>query len=466
MDVMYGRQVNKANDSPHIIQHPGGKAMKTPVIVSILALLMLLPGLVACGSGGVEVTAKLNSPRIHTDGGTLYLQLSLHAPKFRVVEHRPVNLAIVLDRSGSMGERGKMENAKRALYSLIDRLDERDVLSIVIYDDVIEVLRSAGPVGNKERIKNLVREIQPRGSTNLAGGMCEGFRQAEQRLDREYVNRVVLLSDGLANTGLTDPQEIGRIARRYRQSGISLTTMGVGLDYNENLMVSMAENGGGNYYYIESPHSLAEIMRKEFSLMSTICVRNAVIELSLGRGVHVKDVIGYDWNIDNGTCKVAVGDLYANEERELTLELAVPNGHGSLTLAEGQLRHDERDGVSTGGSFAAAVQYTEDAMEVERTRDLQVQAKADVAVSTRAVNQATQALDEGKSEEASRIIQNASEALKASPAAAVSGAGGALMQEQSGRLQDYKDIIQKGDDARKTKKEIQYRNYQVQKNKQ
>jgi Ca-activated chloride channel family protein len=445
----------------------GEKAMKTPIVVSFLALMLLLPGLLACSPGDVQVTAKLNSPCIRTDGGTIYLQLSVLAPKLHVVGRRPVNLSIVLDRSGSMGERGKMDNAKKALYSLIDQLDEHDILSIVIYDDIIDVLRPAGPVGNKERIKNLVREIEPRNSTNLGGGMCEGFHQVQMNVDREYVNRVVLLSDGLANTGITDPYQLGRIARQYRQSGISLTTMGVGLDYNENLMVALSENGGGNYYFIESAHQLASIMRKEFNLLSSVCVRNAVIELSLGRGVHLKDVIGYDWNSDNGKCRVAIGDLYSGEQRDLTVELAVPKGTGSVTLAEGLLRLDSENGsVKDGAKFATRVQYSEDEKTVERSRDLQVQAKADVAVSTRAVTQATKAMDEGKPAEASQILESASKTLQNSPAAAVSGAGGALMQEQKGRLEDYKDILEKEGDARKAKKEIQYRNYQQQKSKE
>jgi len=125
-------QVSNKNQEPRTKQRHvnpstiGGKAMKTPTIVSFLALMLLVPGLLACGPGDVQVTAKLNSPCIHTDGGTIYLQLSVLAPKLHSVGRRPVNLSIVLDRSGSMGERGKMDNAKKALYSLIDQLDERD----------------------------------------------------------------------------------------------------------------------------------------------------------------------------------------------------------------------------------------------------------------------------------------------------------------------------------------------------
>ena len=440
--------------------------MKTPLLLSILTL-MLLPGMLACGPGDIQVTAKVNSPYIHSDGGTIYLQITVQAPKLHRTDRQPLNLAVVLDRSGSMGDQGKMENAKKALLALIDQLDERDILSIVIYDDVIDVLRPASRVGNKERIKSLVREIDPRNSTNLGGGMVEGFHQVQRHLDHEYVNRVVLLSDGLANTGITDQGELGRIARRYRHSGISLTTMGVGLDYNENMMVSLSENGGGNYYFIESAHALAHIMQKEFNLMSSICVRNAVLELSLGRGVRMKDVIGYEWNSDKGTCRVPIGEMYSGETRDLTLELSVPSGTGSVTLAEGMLRHDGENGATNNGSsFATNVQYSEDARVVEKERDLQVQAKADVAVSTRAVNQATKAMDEGRPAEANQILQGASDALKASPAASAPGAGGALMQEQKGRLEEYKDLLQSGDDARKTKKEIQYKNYKVQKNKE
>lgn len=202
--------------------------------------------------GVITLDGTLNSGCVPHNGGTVYLQIALDARNFPMtaVCRRPMNIAVVLDRSGSMADARKIDYAKKAINSLIDGLSSEDYLSIVIYDDRIDVLLPAQRVINKECIKRLVREIYPRGSTNLGGGMAEGFQQIERNFREDYVNRVILLSDGLANTGITDPRELGRIAGRYRDKSISLTTMGVGLDYNENLMLGLAEHGGGNYYFL------------------------------------------------------------------------------------------------------------------------------------------------------------------------------------------------------------------------
>ncbi|MGB2870222.1 MAG: VWA domain-containing protein [Bacteroidota bacterium] len=448
--------------------------MKTAALFSLLACLAA-PGIASgssSGGPGISVVGKLNSPFIPLHGGTAYLQLIITTPDVGSSKRRPMNLSVVLDRSGSMADEGKIEYAKRALYSLIDQLSENDILSVVIYDDVIEVLRPAQHVGDKRELKRIIQGIYPRGSTNLGGGMAEGFHQAEQNVRKEYVNRVVLLSDGLANTGITSPSELNRIARRYRSKSIALTTMGVGLDYNENLMVSLAENGGGNYYFIESPHSLASIMRKEFNLLSSLCAHGVVLELNLGHRIVMNDVIGTDWSSNNGRFFIPVGELYSNDQREFTVELGIPARDGSsgenlgpITIASGTVRYESDQSLdSKTTSFTATVNYTADVAVVEKHRDMDVQGKADVAVSTRSVEHAMKALDDGKPEEAAEKLQEARQALSSSPAAATMGAGGAAVRNQEQMLDSFKSMVKdSAQDARRAKKAIQYQNYKTQK---
>jgi Ca-activated chloride channel homolog len=130
---------------------------------------VMLSGLTTatCAGPSAKITAHLNSPTIFADGGQVYLQLSVHVPAMSSRDRRPMNLSVVLDRSGSMADQGKLEYAKQALCTLIDQLKEQDIFSIVMYDDIIDVLRPAGRVGDRERIKRLVRSIEPRNSTNL-----------------------------------------------------------------------------------------------------------------------------------------------------------------------------------------------------------------------------------------------------------------------------------------------------------
>ncbi|HMK38188.1 MAG TPA: hypothetical protein VK569_02530, partial [Bacteroidota bacterium] len=248
---------------------------------------------------------------------------------------------------------------------------------------------------------------------------------------------------------------------------ISLTTMGVGLDYNENLMTSLAAQGGGNYYFIESPRRLASILRREFDMLTCVVAQNTVIELKLGRGVCVRDVVGAEFSASDGRLRIPVGDVYGGERREFTVELDIPPGTGTGLVAEGDVRFEPvRDRVSISALEGVHVRYSEDAAEIERHRDLGAQARADVAVSTRAVERAMDAIDRGKGEAAQEELAAARRALLASPAALSSVTGGAI-KEQDAKLGAYQQRLKDGPDSlQKAKKSIQYDNYRTQRGEQ
>jgi Ca-activated chloride channel family protein len=437
---------------------------------NITAVLMIL-GLISTVLGRtpdqkVTINGHINCPFVSHNGGTAYLLLSITAPATESTRRQPMNLAVVLDRSGSMADQSKIEYAKKAVRTLIDQLQNDDIFSFVIYDDVVDVVRAARPVRDRQELLCILDEVYPRGATNLGGGLAEGLRQVERHRDKEYSNRVILLSDGLANRGITDPYELQRMVQRYRGKSISVTTMGVGLDYNENLMVRLSESGGGNYYFVESPQSLASIFRKELKSLSCVVAQNASIELRLGDGVRLRDVIGCEHRGDAKEVLIPIGDVYSNEHRELTVELEIPEGTGTLTVAKGVLKYDGKHGwFESWPSFATSIHYTKDFSEVDRNRDHETQAKADVAVSTRNVEKALRALDEGRHEDAARELKSAQAAIMASPAALSSGAGASLLNEQKGRLESYQQLLKDSTDDRKAKKSIQYENYQVQKKK-
>lgn len=415
----------------------------------------------------ISVEGRITCPYISTRGGMAYLLVSVTTSGDGFVERQPLNLSVVLDRSGSMGEESKIQNAKAALYALVDQMQSNDILSIVIYDDIVEVLRGAARVSDKRAIKRLIDEVQPRGFTNLGGGMVEGFHQVERNVGREYVNRVILLSDGLANRGITDPYELNRIVRKYRGKSIAITTMGVGLDYNENLMVHLADHGGGNYYFIEGAHNLASVLRREFDMLSGVVAQRATLELIAGHGVKIVGVIGCEVSREGNRAFIPVGDLYARDRRDFTVELDVPPGSGSMSVMRGTLRYEGERERQACRTFSTNIRYTHDVAEIERNRDQDAQARADVAVSTRNVDLALEALDKGKKDEAATRLNEARQVLVASPAAAAGGSVAGTIRAQEIKLSSYEALLSDSTtDARKVKKEIQYRNYQVQKNKQ
>jgi len=156
-------------------------------------------------------------------------------------KHRrtPLNLAVVLDKSGSMTG-AKLEKTKQAAWQLVNRLAPDDIFSLVVFSDEARVLVPAQRVGDKEALKEKIDHIEADGSTALYAGVKAGARQMEEYLSSKRINRVILLSDGLANIGPSSPRDLRRLGRQLAESGMAVTTIGVGDDYNEDLMAGLA----------------------------------------------------------------------------------------------------------------------------------------------------------------------------------------------------------------------------------
>ena len=417
--------------------------------------------------GEIALRGTLNTSCISTRGGRAYLHIEIETEGFPVMgrAYRQKNIAVVLDRSGSMADEGKLDYAKRAISSLIDQLSSADYLAVVLYDSEVYTILPRQRVRDKEQIKDLLRRVAPGGSTNLGGGMVEGFRQLEGSPGNSSVNRVILLSDGLANKGVTDPRELERIANSYRNRSVSLTAMGVGLDYNEDLMMGLAESGGGNYYFIENPRQLASDFERELGGITTVVAQNAVIGLTLGRGVAVRDVIGYEWNGEVGRVTIPVGDLSASEHREITVELDIPEGRDGRRIASGELLYPGAD-LKHPSSFSVDMRYSDDLSDLKKGTNWDVQAKTEVALSTRNVEHAMKALDEGRPEEAEAQLSVARRALTSSSAMVNAPSFAPVMQEQIDALGEYaKDVRDSTADRKQVKKSVQFRNYETQKQK-
>ena len=232
----------------------------------------------------IETTFLLNNPYFLSGGNAkeVYLYVQLNAQEVVRTDKRiPLNLCLVIDRSGSM-DGDKMTYAKKAADFVINQLDQDDILSIVQYDNIIEVIHAAEKLKNKEVIHQKVATIKARNMTNLSGGMMEGYNQVRKLKAQEQVNRVLLLSDGLANEGITDPEQLNLIAKKvFETDAIGLSTFGVGADYNEKLMTNLSENGGGNYYFIDSPDKIPTIFAEELTGLLTVLAQNARLSIPI-----------------------------------------------------------------------------------------------------------------------------------------------------------------------------------------
>ena len=260
-----------------------------------------------------------------------------------IKKSRPnLNLSLVIDRSGSMADKGKLEYAKKAAGLLVDSLMATDRLSVVEYDDRITVLWPSSLVESPEFVKRQIDKLTPRGSTNLTGGMMRGVEETLKHKSDRYLNRVILLSDGLANRGITNRTQIVSLVTKVKHEGVRISSMGLGRYFDEDLMTAIAENSGGNYYFIENPSQMARIYREEMSILFTMVTKGVSFIFKKDEPVKDVQVFGYPAQIKESMISVSLEDFYSEEERTLLLRFTLaPQKPGKVII--GQLNMSYQD---------------------------------------------------------------------------------------------------------------------------
>lgn len=254
------------------------------------------------------------------------LEIVVQAPTIEKTKSRPpLNLALVIDRSGSMsGE--KLEYVKQAAAFVVDRLEENDRCALVAYDDQVQLLSSSIKMtgANRNEMKRLIRNIRIGGSTNLSGGWLQGCHEVAEAAEEKTINRALLLTDGLANVGITDLEELAMHARELATRGVTTSTFGVGLGFNEHLLEAMSNQGRGNFYFIESPMRIPDIFLKEFNELATITTSDVEIELEIPAQVNVELLGGWSHEKKDGKYRIFAGSLYSGQNQEIYLKVLTP----------------------------------------------------------------------------------------------------------------------------------------------
>jgi Ca-activated chloride channel homolog len=252
------------------------------------------------------------------------VMLELVAPALDAATARPpATVEVVLDRSGSMGGE-RLEAAKAALARLVDRLDPADRFGVVAFDDEVRVVVPAGPLTDKHAARAAIAALDAGGCTNLSGGLLRGLQEA-RRVAGEVGATVVVVSDGHANVGEVDPGRLASVAAAGREHGLTTSTVGIGLGYDETLLADLARGGQGGHAFAEHGDAAAAAVAGEVEGLLTKTVQAA--SLLVRPQVPVASVTV--WNdlpsqAVEGGIMVELGDLWAGETRRLVLGFGVP----------------------------------------------------------------------------------------------------------------------------------------------
>lgn len=280
-------------------------------------------------SGPVSVNADLVQDKVLSGSdGKVAVSLTLTAAEIHHREDRPVthtDLVIVLDRSGSMKGQ-KINDARQAVMRLVDRMGAGDRMALVSYANGVDTLSplKAMDANNRRKFKTLVQRIYSGGGTNLGGGLQRGIHTLMHTPSGGRQRKVILISDGLANHGITDPNALGNMASGAVENNFSVSTVGVGYDFNEVLMTTIADHGAGSYYFLENPNAFARVFEKEFESTRNVAASSLKLRIPLKDGVQLIHAGGYPIEHKDGYAIVHPGDLMSGQTRKLFLTYRVP----------------------------------------------------------------------------------------------------------------------------------------------
>jgi Ca-activated chloride channel family protein len=299
----------------------------------------------------VSLSGRLTQDKILLNGdGTVSLELIMTAGDIDVDKtgsDRPVDMVVVLDRSGSMqGE--KINQAKQSLLNLINMLSPQDRLALVSYADNVQThanLLKVTPT-NRFLLQSAVNSIRTGGSTNLSSGLQQGIAIMQRSLAAGRNGSIILVSDGLANRGITDPQSLGRMATAAQKHEFGISTVGVGLDFNEHLMTTIADQGAGKYYFLDEPEKFAEILHNEFEHARMTVASNTAVEIPLTDGVTLIDAAGYPVEYRNNKAVFYPGNLFAKQSRSLFLTFKLPTNAEKNFVLNGITVRYQHDNIS------------------------------------------------------------------------------------------------------------------------
>ncbi|WP_321493839.1 VWA domain-containing protein [uncultured Desulfobacter sp.] len=388
------------------------------------------------------------------------LKITLDAPKLPENTNRPrVNIALVMDRSGSMGGT-KIEMAKAAAMEALARLGKNDLFSLVTYDTDVTTLIPAQNVRETAAIIGAIKRIEAGGNTALFGGVSQGAAEIRKNIEDDYVHRIVLLSDGLANVGPSNPADLGRLGAGLFKENISVTTVGVGTDYNEDLMARLAQKSDGNTYFAQSGRDLPRIFAAELGNVLNVVAKQVVVTITLPSGIEPVEIIGREGRIRNNRIELAMNQLYGGQEKFALVEVRMKGykDGSSIEIAKADVSYQDPFSMKNLNTQArATARFSRDQTKVTASTNAQVIKDYQLNLNALAQEKAIELSDQGKNKEAVQELRRS--------AAALSGFAGKYDDkdalEEARETEAQADMLEVQGMSKKSRKELRTKSYQM-----
>jgi Ca-activated chloride channel homolog len=354
----------------------------------------------------VMLEGRIGHPKMAQGSGETFVMLEVTGTPQKGKAAAPVNLAIVMDRSGSM-KGTRIRNAIRAATAAVDRLHDGDTVSVVTFDTQVQVVVPPTTVatGSRERVNDDIRGIRLGGDTCISCGVEQGIQLLSRT--QGQVNRMVVLSDGDANHGIRDIPGFRSMAQRARDRGLAITTIGVDVDYNEKVLAAISQESNGKHYFVENDEALARVFEQEAETLTSTIASEVEAAVELAPGVELDRVFDRSFRRANGKIIIPLGAFSGSDVKTVLMKVRVNGkGPGPAEVASVNLTYKDLvtsgDGRCGGKLGVDVVASSAQASEI----DAVVQSRVQRSETVQTLKEANNLFEQGKFDAAKRKLDD------------------------------------------------------------
>jgi len=393
--------------------NPYTSLWKRGLVALLLGLSILGLPLAAAAQQVIDLKIQAGSDYLPDyENNTTYLKIDLTGIAPEKAYRAPLNIALVIDRSGSMSGK-KLQDAKQSAIHFINGLSSQDIVSVITYSSGVEVLIPATKVSDKHELIQRIRQIDSNGNTALFAGVSKGAAEVRKFMDERRINRVILLSDGLANVGPSSPAELGQLGQALMREGISVSTLGIGYGYNEDLMTQLAYNSDGNHVFIAESAELADIFSQELNELLTVTAKRIKLRIRCSDDLKILRILGRDGDIRGQTAELYLSQIANGQNKFVLLEVEnqTANRHPTAT-AEVELEFynpftEQKDTLQENLELKRIANRE----QVKSSANTKVIEAATLMIATANTERAVELRDAGRIKEAEEVFQYNAEML-------------------------------------------------------